>query len=119
MPTQIHLVLAFVSAAATAVVAAEAGWRALRDLPRTPLSGWLAAAQLIALAITCIVGLGLVGLGTQPQNTIHYLLALLALALGPAVSTFLTRTGERMRAAVMSVTALLALVAVALLFVTG
>jgi hypothetical protein len=119
MPTQIHLALAIVSAVATALLAAEAGWRALRDVPRAPLSGWLSAAQLIAVGVTSIAGLGLVALGTQPQNTIHYLLAVAALIAVPGVQTFLTRMGERLRAAIVCVTALLALGAVALLFMTG
>jgi hypothetical protein len=119
MPTQIHLLLAVTSVATTALVAAEAGWRALRDLHRGALSSWLSAAQLIALAMTCIAGLGSVMLGRQPHNTIHYLLAVVALILGPVVSTFLVRSGERVRAAVMSATAVLTLVIVACLFMTG
>jgi len=108
-----------VSSVATLAVGLEAGWRALRDAPSSMVSTVLSAAQLIALGITSLVGLALVAGGTAAEDGIHYLLAVLALALLPGVSMFTVRASQRTRAAAASAAAFGGLAAIWLLFQTG
>lgn len=119
MPTQIHLLLAYVSGLVTLLLAAEAGWRAIHNAPSSALSSWISGGQLVAVATTSIFGLALVTFGAQPSESVHYLLALAALALPPAASILTHGTALRTRAAATALSALIALGAVALLFMTG
>ena len=117
--SQIHLLLALISTATTALVAAEAAWRAIQNTPAPSIARWLAVAQFVSLVVTAIAGFVLVASGVAANNGLHYLMAVVALLSVPAAPMFTTRAGPRRRAAVTSVAALVALVIVALLFATG
>lgn len=119
MPTGIHLVLAWLSGAATLAVALEAGWRALANRPSSQLSNVLVIAQLVMIGITSLAGLAIVAGGTASEDGLHYLLAVLALALQPGVSMFTTKASMRVRAAAASVAGFVGLAVVYLLFATG
>jgi hypothetical protein len=119
MATTLHLVLAYISAAATALVAAEAGWRAWREAPATSLARVLSVTQLAALAITAFAGFALIAGETAADSGLHYLLAVAALLSVPAAPMFTMAVGPRRRALVTCLAALLALGFVALLFITG
>jgi len=119
MLSQVHLLLAYVSAATTALVAAEAGWRAFRDLPAAKTARWLAAGQFASLVATAIAGFALVASGEAANNGLHYLMAVVALLSVPAAPMFSTRAGPRGRALVTCLAGLFALAVVGLLFITG
>ena len=119
MLSQIHLLLAIASAIVTGVVGLEAGWRLVTDVAAARLSGVLGRTQLFVVAATAVVGVLLVASGESAGNGLHYLLAVIALLSVPAAPMAVMRAGDRTRAAATCVAAVAALVAVALLFVTG
>ena len=119
MPTTIHLVLAYISALATALVAAEAAWRAIQATRPASAARWLSAMQLLSLAITALAGFALIAGGAAAGDGLHYLLAVVALASVPAAPMFSLSAGARGRAVATFVAAAVALVVVALLFLTG
>ncbi len=115
----IHLLLAFLSALATALVALEAGWRAWNAMPATTLTRGLGGTQVAVLLVTVLVGLGLVASGQAAGSGLHYLLAIVALASVPLAPMLAVDAGPRRRAGATLATAILALVVVGLLFMTG
>jgi hypothetical protein len=105
--------------AIVAVVAIEAGWRALRNQPGGLLAERLEVLVIIGLLITSAGGLGLLAGGAGPREPLHFLYALIALGALPVAHSFSKQASPRRRALISLVAALVVLVLLARLFQTG
>jgi hypothetical protein len=115
----LHVALALASATVLLSTGLEAGVRALRGLPPGRLAGWLATAASLMVVITSAGGLGLWIGGASPRESLHFIYALIALAMVPVSSGLSARASTRARALTVAVASLIALGLIVRLFQTG
>ena len=115
----LHLFLAWASAAVVALAGLEAGFRLARNQKPGTLSARLAESLLLILAVTAASGLGMFVVGARPHEILHLLYAALAFAAIPVTDMFAGRLSPRARALARIVAALIALVLIVRLFMTG
>jgi hypothetical protein len=115
----LHLFLAYASAAVVALVGLEAAIRLVRNRKPGTLAARLAESVLLILGITAASGLGMFVGGARPQEMLHLLYAALAFAAIPVTNMFAGRLSPRARALATIVAALIGLVLIVRLFMTG
>jgi hypothetical protein len=119
MIVALHWFLALVSAILVALAGIEAGVRAVRTRPPGTLAARLSGLVLLVLGLTAAGGLGLFVGGGRPHEDLHLLYALLALAPIPLVGALTARASARGRALATALAALIGLVLILRLFMTG
>jgi len=119
MITALHLFLALASLAVMALAGLEAGIRAVRGRPPGQLSARIFASTLLLVGVTAAGGLGMLLGGAHPHEGLHFLYALLAFAALPVSSTLAGKASLRGRAWITVGGALLGLVLLVRLFMTG
>jgi hypothetical protein len=115
----LHLFLACASAAVVALAGLEAGVRLARNRKPGPLSARLAESLLLILGITAASGLGMFVGGARPHEGLHLLYAGLAFAAIPMTDMLAGRLSPRVRALATTVAALIGLMLIVRLFMTG
>ncbi len=101
------------------LVAVEAGWRAWRRSPPGDIADRLETILLVVLVIAIAGGLGLLVGGARPQETLHFVYAIVALGALPIAGLLTKEASPRARGIAGVIGALVALVVVARLFGTG
>ena len=101
------------------LVALEAGWRALRNLPPGLWSTRLNNIALIAVLVASAGGLGMVVGGGGPADSLHYVYGALAIFALPLTTSLVKTTRPRVAASVLFVVAVALLVVILRLFQTG
>jgi hypothetical protein len=119
MITALHLFLAIASAAVMLLSGFEAGLRMVRNRKSGTLSAGLSGSMLLILGVTAASGLGMLVGGARPHEMLHLLYAGLAFAAIPVTDLFAGRLSPRARAASSIVAALIGLVLIVRLFMTG
>lgn len=119
MITALHLFLAFASATVVALAGLEAGLRLARNRKPGTLSARLAESVLLILGVTVASGLGMLVGGARPHEMLHLLYAGLAFSAIPVTDQLAGRLSPRARAASSTVAALIGLVLIVRLFITG
>jgi hypothetical protein len=115
----LHLFLALASAAVVALAGLEAGLRLARNRKPGTLAARLAESVLLILGITAASGLGMFVGGARPHEGLHLLYAGLAFAAMPVTDMLAGRLSPRARALASIVAALIGLVLLVRLFMTG
>jgi hypothetical protein len=115
----LHLTLALGSVAVLLVTGLEAGVRALLGLPPGRLAGWLGTSAILVLIVSCAGGLGLWIGGASPREGLHFVYALLALAIVPVGRNLSDGWSARPRGLAVAVASLVALGVLVRLFQTG
>jgi hypothetical protein len=115
----LHWSLALASAAVMALAGVEAGARAVLNRPSGKLAARISAGVLILVGVTAAGGLGMFLGGARPHEGLHFLYAPLAFAALPVASTLTGSLPARGRALATLTAALLSLVLIARLFMTG
>jgi hypothetical protein len=115
----LHLFLAVASAAAVALAGLEAGLRLVRNRKPGALASRLAGSVLLILGVTAASGLGMFVGGARPHEMLHLLYAALAFAATPVTDMLAGRLSPRGRALSTTVAALIGLVLLVRLFMTG
>ncbi len=118
MITVLHWLLALASAAVLALAGLEASLRAVQNRKPGQLSARLSESVLL-LGITVASGLGMFLGGAHPHEWLHLLYALLAFLALPVASTLASRASLRGRALATAASALIGLVLIVRLFMTG
>jgi hypothetical protein len=101
------------------LVALEAGWRVVRDLPPGAWSERLKNLALLTVVIASAGGLGILVGGGAPADSLHYVYGAIAIFGLPLSATLTRRMSARRSATVVLVVALAVLVVLARLFQTG
>lgn len=101
------------------LIALEAGWRSLRDLPRGTWSDRLNNICVLAVVIASAGGLGIVLGGGGPAESLHYLYGAIAIFALPLTTTLTRRIRPRSAAVVLLIVAIVLLVVILRLFQTG
>ncbi len=101
------------------LVALEAGWRALRDLPPGAWADRLNNVAVLAAAIAGAGGLGILIGGGAPADWLHYVYGAIAILALPLTSMFTRRMRPRAAGALVFVVALAMVVVLFRLFQTG
>lgn len=105
------------------MLALGAIWRAYRvghgDPIQSPITGRLEAILLIVLGATIAGGLGLLAGGGRPREALHFLYAVLAIAILPVANSIARRYRPITQAWVTVAAAGVILVVIARLFGTG
>ncbi len=115
----LHLFLAYASAAIVALAGLEAGFRLVRNRKPGTLSARLVESLLLILAVAATSGLGMFVGGARPHEMLHLLYAGLAFAAIPVTDMLAGRLSPRARALARTVAALIGLVLIVRLFMTG
>ncbi len=115
----LHLFLALVSLAVMALAGLEAGIRAVRGRTPGQLSARIFTSTLLLVGVTAAGGLGMFLGGARPHEGLHFLYALLAFAALPVSSALAGKASLRGRAWITVGGALLGLVLLVRLFMTG
>lgn len=97
----------------------EAAWRALRGSPASTAAARLDGLVLLVVAVTAAGGLGLLLGGARPQELLHFVYAVVALAALPISTSLSKRWEPRRRGIATLLGALVALAVIARLFATG
>jgi hypothetical protein len=111
--------LAWATIALVAIVALEAAWRALRDLPPSRTTRLLANIALVVVVVASAGGLGIVVGGGGPADSLHYVYAAIALFALPLTTSLTRNLRPRAAALMLLVVAIALLVVMARLFQTG
>jgi hypothetical protein len=119
MITALHLFLAYASAAVVALAGLEAGLRMVRNRKPGALSARLSGSMLLILGVTAASGLGMFVGGARPHEMLHLLYAGLAFSAIPVTDMLAGRLSPRVRALASTVAALISLVLIVRLFMTG
>ena len=119
MITALHLFLAIASVAVVALAGLEAGIRAVRGRKPGRLSARISGSVLLILGVTAASGLGMFVGGARPHEMLHLLYAGLAFSAVPVTDMLAGRLSPRARAASSTVAALIGLVLIVRLFMTG
>lgn len=119
MITALHLFLAVASVAVMALAGLEASIRAVRVQPPGPRASRLEQIVLLLLGVTAASGLGMFVGGARPGEGLHLLYALLAFAVIPVTTLLAGKMSPRRRALATVIAALIGLVLLARLFMTG
>jgi hypothetical protein len=119
MIVALHWFLALTSALLVASVGIEAGVRAGRNRPPGTLAARLSGLMLLVLGLAAAGGLGLFVGGSRPHEELHLLYGALAFAPVPVVNAFSGRASIRGRALATALAALIGLVVILRLFMTG
>jgi len=115
----LHLFLAFASAAVVALAGLEGGLRLVRNRKPGTFSARLSESVLLILGVTAASGLGMFVGGARPHEELHLLYAALAFAAIPVTDMLAGRLSPRARALATIVAALIGLVLIVRLFMTG
>ncbi len=115
----LHWFLALASAAAMALVGLEAAVRAVQQRAPGVLTARASAAVLVLLGITAAGGLGIFLGGGRPHEWLHFLYAVLAFAAVPVTDVVAHGASPRTRALATAIAALVGLVLILRLFMTG
>jgi hypothetical protein len=97
----------------------EAGWRVWRRSPPKDLAERLQSLLLVLLAVTVAGGLGLLVGGGHPQETLHFVYAIVVLGALPIAASLSRRASARAQGIASLIGAVVALIVVARLFGTG
>jgi hypothetical protein len=111
--------LAIASGFAVALIALDAGWRAVRSAPPGRVTERLGRLFVLALAVTVAGGLGLLVGGGRPREILHFVYAIVALGALAVADSISHRAGPRLQAIASLVGALVALAVITRLFQTG
>jgi hypothetical protein len=114
-----HWFLALTSAVVMTLAGLEATRRVLLKRQPGVLATRIAEIVLLLLALTAASGLGMFAAGVHPRKDLHFLYALLALGAIPLANTLGSRGSPRIRGLATVVGALIGLVLIARVFVTG
>jgi hypothetical protein len=104
---------------AVVLLGLEAVIRIVRRTPPGVVAERLSQIFLIALVVTVAGGLGLLAGGGRPTEALHFVYAIVALAVVPVADSVAQRAGARQRGIASLIGALVALAVVARLFQTG
>jgi hypothetical protein len=115
----LHLLLAFASLTAMAVVAGEGAVRLVRARPPGRVASAGSGVVGVLLGMTAAGGLALLLGGQRPTEWLHLVYALLAFGLVPLADSLAAQASPRRRAVARLLGALVALVVLARLFATG
>lgn len=115
----LHLFLAFASVAAVALAGLEACVRLVCNRKPGTLAARLSESVLLILGITAASGLGMFVGGARPHEGLHLLYAGLAFAVIPVTDMLAGRLSPRARALATAFAALISLVLIVRLFMTG
>jgi hypothetical protein len=115
----LHLFLAYASAAVVALAGLEAGLRMVRNRKPGVLSARISGSVLLILGVTAASGLGMLVGGARPHEMLHLLYAGLAFSAIPVTDMLAGRLSPRARALATTVAALIGLVLIVRLFMTG
>ena len=102
-----------------ALVAVMAGLRARRGTSAGAPARGLEAVLLLLLGVTIAGGLGILAGGARPREPLHFVYAVVAVAVLPTAAALSLRTGPRARALIICAGALVTLAVVIRLFGTG
>lgn len=102
-----------------ALVALEAGWRALRDRPPGIWSARLSNIAVLAVVIASAGGLGILLGGGTPTDSLHFVYGAIAILALPLTSSLSRRMRPRPAATALLIVAVALLVVVLRLFQTG
>lgn len=119
MITVLHWFLALASAAVMTLAGLEASVRAVLKRKPGTLAARSAGGVFLLLGVTAASGLGMFLGGARPHEWLHLLYALLASAAVPVASTLASRASLRGRALASAAGALIGLVLIVRLFMTG
>jgi hypothetical protein len=119
MISALHWFLALASAAVLTLAGVEASLRAVQNRQPGRVSAHLSEIVLLLLGVTAASGLGMFLGGAHPHEGLHFLYALLAFAAIPATSVLMGNARPRARALATAISALIGLVLVVRLFMTG
>lgn len=115
----LHLALALASAGMAAGVGLEAALRGWRNVPPGRLAAWLQRLTVMLLGITSAGGLGLLAGGAAPREGLHFVYALVAIAIVPVGGSLFARVPARARAIAAAFSAVVVLGVILRLFQTG
>jgi hypothetical protein len=115
----LHVLLAFASAISMAFAGIEGTVRAWQRRPRGLLSERVAQLAVVLVGLTIAGGLGLFVGGRRPHEGLHFVYALLALALLPVAAALSARATPRQQGLVSLLVALVTLGVIVRLFATG
>ncbi len=115
----LHLFLAFVSAVVVALAGLEAGLRLVRNRKPGTNASRLSQCVLLILGVTAASGLGMFVGGARPHELLHLLYAGLAFSAIPVTDLLAGRLSPRARGLASTVAALIGLVLLVRLFMTG
>lgn len=119
MIVAVHWFLALVSATVMGLAGIEAGARAVRSRPPGAFAARVSGFLLFVLGLTAAGGLGLFMIGGRPHETLHLLYGVLAFAPIPLVDALAGRASARGRALATTFAALIGLILILRLFMTG
>ena len=119
MISALHLFLALASAAVMSLAGLEASVRAVQKRKPGRLAARIFESVLLLLGVTAASGLGMFLGGAHPHEQLHFLYALLAFAAVPVAGALAGSARPRGRALVTGAGALIGLVLIVRLFMTG
>ncbi len=119
MISALHLFLALASAVVMTPAGLEASMRAVQNRKPGTLAARISAIVLLLLGVTVASGLGMFLGGARPHEGLHFLYALLAFAAIPVIGVLTGNARPRGRALATVVGALIGLVLIVRLFMTG
>ncbi len=119
MITALHLFLAVASAVVVALAGLEASIRAVQNRKPGMLAARLSGIVLLLVGVTAASGLGMFLGGARPYEELHLLYAVLTFAAVPVAGGVTGNARPRVRALVTVLGALIGLVLIVRLFMTG
>lgn len=119
MITALHWLLALASAAIMALAGIEAGVRVAQNRKPGVLAARAFGGALLLLGLTAAGGLGTLVGGGRPHEGLHFLYAVLAFGAIPVASVLAGRAAPRGQATATLIGALIGLVLIVRLFMTG
>jgi hypothetical protein len=115
----LHLTLAWTSALAVFGVAVEAGVRTVRGQGPGRIAEIGLGLSLVLVAMTAAAGLAMLVRSERPNESLHFLYAIVAFGLVPVADSIAADASPRRRALARLAGAVIALGIIARLFATG